>query len=382
MRTGARPLMLAGMTASTTDRMTANDEARRDEFAGRLNTSILSFAELLTVYLGDRLDLYQHLQQLGPSTAAELAERAGVNPRYTREWLEQQAVNGVLDVVNSTASADERRFALPDGHAEVLLDRDSLSYMTPLTRLMLSTAHTLPRVIDAFRSGGGVAWSEFGDDAREGQADGYRPIYMNLLGREWLPAIPALDARLRATPAARVADFGCGAGWGSIAVARAYPDVQVDGFDLDAPSIELARDNAQAAGLGDRLQFHVRDAAEPGFAGQYDLVMVLEALHDMSRPVEALSVMRGMLAPGGAVLVVDEKVAEKFTAPGDDVERLMYGFSVLCCLPTGLSETPSAGTGTVMRPATLRRYAREAGFRSVDILPIEHDFFRLYLLSA
>ena len=92
--------------------------------------------------------------------------------------------------------------------------------------------------------------------------------------------------------------------------------------------------------------------------------------------------MRGMLAPGGAVLVVDEKVAEKFTAPGDDVERLMYGFSVLCCLPAGLSETPSAGTGTVMRPATLRRYAREAGFRSVDILPIEHDFFRLYLLSA
>jgi 2-polyprenyl-3-methyl-5-hydroxy-6-metoxy-1,4-benzoquinol methylase len=374
--------MLAGMTASMADRMTANDEARRDEFAGRLNSAILSFADLLTVYLGDRLGLYQHLQQLGASTAIELAERAGVQPRYTREWLEQQAVYGVLDVVNSTASADERRFALPDGHAEVLLDRDSLSYMAPLTRLMLSTANTLPRVIDAFRSGGGVAWSEFGDDAREGQADGYRPIYMNLLGREWLPAVPALDARLRAAPPARVADFGCGAGWGSIAVAHAYSEVRVDGFDLDAPSIGLARDNARAAGLGDRVQFHVRDAAEPGFAGQYDLVMVLEALHDMSRPVEALQVMRGMLAPGGAVLVVDEKVAEKFTAPGDDVERLMYGFSVLCCLPAGLSETPSAGTGTVMRPATLRRYAREAGFRSVDILPIEHDFFRLYLLSA
>jgi hypothetical protein len=104
-------------------------------------------------------------------------------------------------------------------------------------------------------------------------------------------------------------------------------------------------------------------------------------LHDMARPVEALQVMRGMLAPGGAVLVVDEKVAERFTAPGDDIERLMYGFSVLCCLPTGLSEQPSAATGTVMRPSTLRRYAREAGFLNVEILPIEHDFFRLYLLS-
>ena len=382
MRTGARSRMLAGMTASTTDRMTANDEARRDEFAGRLNTSILSFAELLTVYLGDRLDLYQHLQQLGPSTAAELAERAGVNPRYTREWLEQQAVNGVLDVVNSTASADERRFALPDGHAEVLLDRDSLSYMTPLTRLMLSTAHTLPRVIDAFRSGGGVAWSEFGDDAREGQADGYRPIYMNLLGRSGCrPFQRSMRACEPRRPRGSRTSAVAPAGAASPSHAPTPTFRSTASTSTRRPSsLRVTTRRRPASAIG--VQFHVRDAAEPGFAGQYDLVMVLEALHDMSRPVEALSVMRGMLAPGGAVLVVDEKVAEKFTAPGDDVERLMYGFSVLCCLPAGLSETPSAGTGTVMRPATLRRYAREAGFRSVDILPIEHDFFRLYLLSA
>ena len=87
-----------------------------------------------------------------------------------------------------------------------------------------------------------------------------------------------------------------------------------------------------------------------------------------------------MLAPGGAVLVMDERVAETFTAPGDAVERLMYGFSVLCCLPCGLAERPSAATGTVMRPETVRRYAQEAGFRRVEILPIAHDFFRLYRL--
>src|SRR5688572_18253234 len=301
MRTTARAIMLCGMTAPMTRPTTAaHDDARRDALPGRLNSAILSFAALLTVYVGDRLGLYQHPAQAGPSTAAELAARAAIDPRYAREWLEQQAVNGVLDVLDASVAADQRRFVLPAGHDEVLLDRDSLSYMAPLTRLMVSTAHAVPKVIEAMRSGGGVSWADYGLDAREGQADGYRPVYINLLGREWLPAIPAINTRLRATPRARIADFGCGAGWGSIAIANAYPNVRVDGFDLDGPSVDLARANARSAGLDDRVQFHVRDAAEPGFAGQYDLVTVLEALHDMSRPVEALQVMRGMLAPGGA----------------------------------------------------------------------------------
>jgi 2-polyprenyl-3-methyl-5-hydroxy-6-metoxy-1,4-benzoquinol methylase len=154
--------------------------------------------------------------------------------------------------------------------------------------------------------------------------------------------------------------------------------VQVDGYDLDAPSIELARTNAAEHGVADRVSFQVRDVADPALAGQYDLVMGFEMLHDLSQPVEALRVMRGLLAEGGAVIIMDERVAERFTAPGDDVERLFYGFSTLCCLPAGMADQPSAATGTVMRPDTLRRYALEAGFRDVEVLPIEHDQFRFY----
>jgi 2-polyprenyl-3-methyl-5-hydroxy-6-metoxy-1,4-benzoquinol methylase len=320
------------------------------------------------------------LAENGPLTPSELAARAKIHERYAREWLEQQAVTGVLEVVGDADSAIARRFSLPEGHAEVLLDRDSLNYVAPLARIFVSLAGPMPKLLEAFRSGGGVSWAEFGADAREGQADGYRPVYLSLLGQAWLPAIAEVHARLVAEPAARVADFGCGAGWGSLALARAYPRTLVDGFDLDAASIELAARNAQHLGLADRVSFRVRDAADPSLAGQYDLVMVLEALHDMSRPVEALQTMRRMLGPGGAVLVVDERVAEQFAVPGDDLERLMYAFSVLCCLPAGMAERPSAMTGTVMRPGTLRGYARDAGFDSVDVLPIEHDFFRLYLL--
>ncbi len=100
----------------------------------------------------------------------------------------------------------------------------------------------------------------------------------------------------------------------------------------------------------------------------------------MSRPVEALRAMRGLVGESGVVLVVDERVRESFAAPADEIERLMYGFSVLHCLPVGMAEQPSAGTGTVMRPATLRRYALEAGFSDAEILPIEHDLWRFYRL--
>jgi SAM-dependent methyltransferase len=310
-----------------------------------------------------------------------LAELTATHERYVREWLEQQAISGVLEVIDANLGPDMRRYVLPDAHAEVLLDRDSLNYLAPLARIFVGFMGPLPRLLDAFRYGGGVGWAEMGREAREGQSDAYRPIYLNLLGQEWLPRIPEIDLRLCERPAARVADFGCGAGWGSIGLARAYPLVRVDGFDVDRPSIELARHNAVEYGVEQRVQFHVRDAADPSLVGQYDLVTVFEALHDMAQPVEALVTMRRLLAPGGSVLVVDEKVADVFSAPGDDVERLMYGFSVLCCLPAGLFESPSAGTGTVMRTSTLRDYARLAGYSRVEVLPIAHDFFRLYLLT-
>ena len=101
----------------------------------------------------------------------------------------------------------------------------------------------------------------------------------------------------------------------------------------------------------------------------------------MANPVAALSAMRRLVGGGGPVLVVDEKVADRFTAPGDEIERVMYGYSILHCLPVGMVETPSAETGTVMRTDTFRRYAEEAGFRHVDVLPVDHDFFKFYRLS-
>jgi 2-polyprenyl-3-methyl-5-hydroxy-6-metoxy-1,4-benzoquinol methylase len=177
-----------------------------------------------------------------------------------------------------------------------------------------------------------------------------------------------------------VADLACGPGWSSIAIAQAYPLVSVDGFDLDADVIEVARRNAAHAGVSGRVTFAVTDASGPGWSGRYDLVTIFEALHDMSRPVDALRVARGMLTPSGSVIIADELVADEFTAPAPELERYHYGWSVVACLPGAMGDPQTAATGAVLRPATLRRYAEEAGFSEVQILPLETENWRFYQL--
>lgn len=361
--------------------LSPEEAQRRDALVGRFFQSMLGVLDYFHVYLGDRLGLYAALQRQGPATAAEVAQATGLSERYVREWLEQQAVSGFLDVTD-TADASARRYRLPEGHAEVLLGRDSLNYCAPFPRMAMGIASQLSAVERAFHDGSGIPYVAYGPDIREGIADVNRVFFLNLLGTQWLPAIPDIHARLLAEPPARVADVGCGHGWSSIALARAYPTVHVDGFDIDAASIAAAQVNAAQEGMADRVRFSTRDAADPALRGQYDLVLAFECVHDMPRPVDALRTMRALVADGGAVLIADERVAETFSAPGDDVERYMYGFSALHCLPVGMVETPSAQTGTVMRPDTLRRYATEAGFRDVEIVPVDFDFWRFYRLIA
>jgi 2-polyprenyl-3-methyl-5-hydroxy-6-metoxy-1,4-benzoquinol methylase len=358
-----------------------NDEERTGALVERLFGDILGTVSIFSIYLGDRLGLYSALASGGPATSVELAARAGIAERYAREWLEQQAVNELLTVVEPSDDAARRRYALPAAHAAVLADRDSLTYFAPFARLSGAVGAQLPALVDAYRTGGGVSWGAFGADMREAQGDANRPMFLHQLAQEQLPQIADVHARLQAAPAARVADVGCGMGWSSIAIALAYPGVTVDGYDIDEPSVEAARVHAREHGVADRVRFHAEDPAEA--SGGYDLVTAFECIHDMPRPVDVLATMRRLVAGGGTVLVMDERVAETFGGDGsigDPIERLMYGYSLLVCLPDGMSHHPTAATGTVMRPATLRAYARDAGFADIEVLPVVHDFFRFYRL--
>ncbi len=169
-------------------------------------------------------------------------------------------------------------------------------------------------------------------------------------------ALPDVHARLQADPPARVADLGCGAGWASIAIARAYLKTTVDGFDLDVASVALASRNVAEAGVQDRVHIIQRDAADPALAGRYDLVLASAVVHDTPQPVAMLQTMRRLAGDAGVVLVSEPKSGERFldAASNVEVERSHFAISVLHCLPVGMAEQPSAGTGTMMRPDILR----------------------------
>ena len=349
---------------------THSSEALVERLFGAANAAF----DIYTVYLGERLGLYRALAANGPLDAPGLAATACMDERYVREWLEQQAATGILEFRDG-------RFSLPEAYAAVLANRDDPSYFAPIARMMVAVAAKLPSLVSTFGTGDGIGWDEYGLDLIEGQSELNRPLFIHQLGQEILPAVPEVHAKL-SKPGAKVAEIGFGGGWAAIGIAKAYPEVVVDGFDPDADSVRIATQNALEAGLRSRIRFNGIDGAQAAASGQtFDLVCAFECIHDMSSPVAVLASMRKLAGETGSVLVMDERVADTFTGEADDVERFMYGWSVTACLPNGRAEYPSAATGTVLRTPILERYAREAGFAEVETLPIANDFFKFYLLK-
>jgi 2-polyprenyl-3-methyl-5-hydroxy-6-metoxy-1,4-benzoquinol methylase len=358
--------------------LTSGDEPNVEEFADRLFMAGLAALELANVELGVRLGLYEVLAGAGALTSHEVAARGGIAERYAREWLEQQAAAGVIEVDDVAKPAAQRRFTLPNAHAHVLTDDDSEACMKPMAAITPWLAKAIDIMVEEFRHGAGASFGLF--DLHDLQAAFTRPVFANHLTQRWLPALPDVQAKLDAGEPVRIAEVGCGEGLAGITIARTYPNVTIDGFDLDQASIAAANEHATHAALADRVRFAVRDAADPTISGTYDLVLAIEMLHDVPDPVGILRTMRRLAGGDGAVLIADERAEESFTVPGSEMERFLYGFSTLHCLAVSMQDG-GAGTGTVMRPDTVRRYAAEAGFTDVDILDVEHPQFVLYRLT-
>ena len=364
----------------------ADIEAQIGAYADNLVMTGLHALEAITISLGRALGLYDRLGDLGEATPAALAQAAGIHPRYAQEWLEQQAASGLIDVIADglDGSGEHRTYGLSVAGAACLTDPESLASVGPLFDLLPSVGTVWRSLQDAFRTGGGVPYADYA--IHDAQGDFNRPAFVNLLTTEWLPSVPGLSARLE-SGAPKVAEIGCGEGWAAIAIAKTWPNARVEGFDLDDASIAAARKHAAEAGVADRVRFELVDVtgdmSSRSEAGAYDLVLAFEMIHDLAQPVEALRNMRRLGKPDAVVVVMDENVAETFEpATENPVERLFYAASVLHCLPVGMADSPSVGTGTVMRPSTFRKYAADAGFARVDVLPIEHPMFRFYGLEA
>ena len=353
-----------------------HNDVAAEAFGERLFGAMLGTFDVLGIAIGDHLDLYRPLAGRW-LTSVELAQERQVHERYAREWLEQQCVAGILEVADATLGPRHRSFTLPPSHAAVLAPNDTPTYLTPFARMIASAAVQLPALLEAYRSGGGVAWSDYGVSMRTGQGDANRGLFLSSLAKDWIPGIPGAAEALAS--GGTVLDVGCGEGWSTIALALGFPGARVIGVDVDESSVQAARDHARERGIEDRVTFRHADAADLSGEGA-DVVLAFECVHDMPDPVAVLAAMRAAAAPGAPVVVMDERVGEAFTGEPDEVERLMYGMSLMICLPDGMSHDDSVATGTVMRPGTLLGDARAAGFAGLEVLDIDNDLFRFYLL--
>lgn len=321
-----------------------------DEVGATLNCAL--------VVLGDKLGYYKALVA-GPLTAGQLAERTGTGARYAREWLAAQAAGGYLRYDEATEA-----FTLPPEQQIALTDESSPVYLPGFFQLAYGTVRDAESIITAARDGDGVGWHEHNADVHVGVERFFRAGYNAHLVGEWLPALDGVVDKLRR--GARVADVGCGHGASTILMAQAFPESRFVGSDYHAESIEIARRRAQDAGVADRIAFEVR-AATDITGGNYDLVTIFDALHDMGDPVGAARRIREALADDGTWMVVEPAAGDLVSANLNPIGRAYYGFSTLLCTPTSLAQDVGLALGTQAGPARIRDVTVAGGFTRFDV---------------
>ncbi len=305
------------------------------------------------VQIGANLGLYRALNDLGPVTSKELATHTDLSERYLREWLSHQAASGYL-----TYDAETGRFALPPEQAMVFADTDSPVYLVDAFESAGRALGNRPMVEAGFRTGKGVEW-----DRQEGClfcaiARFFRPGYHNHLVGEWLPALDGVKERLER--GASVADVGCGCGYSTVIMAKAFPNSEFVGFDFHEKSILEARAHAKAHGAPPNVRFEVSPAK--GFPGHdYDLVTFFDCLHDMGDPAGAASHVRKALKPDGTWMIVEPMARDKLEENLNPVGRLYYAASTIVCVPTSLSQEVGAALGAQAGETQLREVVTDGG---------------------
>ena len=334
----------------------ALDEAKIHEFVGKAMGDLGAALTASLVVIGDKLGLYRAMAGAGPLTSVELAERTGTNERCVREWLAAQAAAGYL-----TYDPGSARYTLPDEHAVALADEESPACVLGGFQGMTAAMRATARVVEAFRSGGGVGWHEHDPELFVGTERFFRPGYNANLVSAWIPALDGVEQRL--TAGVTVADVGCGLGASTIIMAKAYPKSSFVGFDYHPASIESARERAARAGVGDRVRFEVASAKD--YPGTYDFVTFFDCLHDMGDPVGAARHVRSTLAPRGVWMLVEPFAGDQTEDNLNPVGRVFYGASTLVCTQASLAQEVGLALGAQAGEARLRDVLTEAGFTQI-----------------
>jgi SAM-dependent methyltransferase len=356
-------------TPDTTLPETSPDPAAVEAFVGRAMGDTSAWMVTTMAMIGDRLGLWAALADSRPVTSTELAERTGTVERYVREWLSSMAAHGYLTYDPAT-----ERFALPAEHVPVLATEGPI-YFGGFHHLLYGLTGMLGQVIDAFRHGGGVPPTSYGDDWWFGLERFTSAWFDHLLPQVWLPAMPEVHAALQR--GADVADVGCGRGRALIRLAEAYPAGRYVGYDIHEDSIAAARASAEAAGVADLIRFEVCDVSA-GIPGDYDVITTFDVIHDAADPLSMLRAIRAALRPEGHYVCLDINASHRLEDNAGPLGAYFYGVSVLFCLTTSLAQG-GEGLGTCgFNEHTARELCAEAGFGTVRRVEMENPFNILY----
>ena len=336
----------------------APDRTRVQEFARRLFSHYTSGVLTLMIDIGHKTALFDALAK-GPGTSAEIAERAGLDERYVREWLAAMATGGVVEY-----DAREQTFLLPAEHA-VCLTGTSSRNLAASSQVLAMLATRLPKVAACFRTGGGVPYADFRPDFTAYQDAAWRLLYDGLLVKGFLPAAKGIPERLAA--GIRVADFGCGTGHAVNVMAREYPWSIFVGYDIAEDAIARARAEAEALGLTN-ARFEAADVSRLTTERKFDLVTSFDAIHDQRDPAAVLRAAAAALAPDGVYFMLEPRASSRLEENlGNPFGAFLYGMSVLHCMTVSLAEG-GAGLGTAWGEQLARRYLADAGFTSVEVV--------------
>lgn len=325
--------------------------------------------------VGDQAGLFRQMAGAGPIGAEALAERSGVRLRYVQEWLAAMAGAGYVEY---DAAGD--LFTLPDEHAQFLIDPGSEYYLGGLYGSLPGLMAMAPKLAEAFRSGSGISFADYGAGLPRALEVMNRPVYEARLVKSWLPAMPEVMARLLA--GGRALDVGCGTGVVPLTLAKAFPSATVAGLDLDAPSIDIARGYARDAGLEGRVSFLAQPLEALPAAPAWDLISTFDVMHDLPDPVGAMQHIRATLAAGGTYLMVEPKVGDDLQSNlANPFARMFYGISCLHCVPQSLAQG-GLGLGACWGEKRARALAAQAGFTRFERLGIKTAGLAFYALGA
>jgi len=332
----------------------AIDPDKLNEFLGRGVIDFGAVFHAAAVLIGDKLGLYKKLAELGPMNSNDLAKATGTAERYVREWLGSQSAGGYVSYDSATD-----RYYLTEEQAFGLADENSPAFLPGAFQVALSAVKAEPKIAEAFRTGAGLGWHEHDAQLFHGTERFLRPSYAANLVSSWIPALDGVEPLLK--QGAKIADVGCGLGASTILMAQAYPNSTVIGFDFHPKSIELARQRATEAGVGDRVRFEVAKAKEyPG--KDYDFVTFFDCLHDMGDPKGAAVHVRETLKANGTWMIVEPFAGDRVEHNLNPVGRAFYSASTLICTPASLSQEVGAALGAQAGEARLRETVMGGGF--------------------